>query len=317
MALLKQTLPYLRLLPRMNVLPATLCCLLLSVSFSLALEPSQTLKVWPDGVQGPVNDTAPERVLPVAPGTKQVMRVEGVTDPTLLVYPAPKEKANGTAVIICPGGGFSKVVPDLEGSEIAENVNALGVTAFVLKYRTTPAGKPDPQIGPSMDAQRSVSIVRSMAAEFGVKPDHIGLLGVSAGGQVALIATSNHAHRLYEAKTEVDKASCRPDFLALVYPWKIQDAADPTKLRSDIHIDKTMPPVFIGHAADDKGAKIEGSLQLFLQLQAAGVPAEAHLYVKGGHGVGLRPADVPYPTDWPKRFAEWLRVINFVPAAAK
>jgi acetyl esterase/lipase len=299
----------------MNALLRTASCFLSCATFAVALEPSQTLKVWPEGVQGPINDTAPERVLPVAPGTKQVMRVEGITDPTLQVYPAPKDKANGTALIICPGGGFSKVVPDLEGSEIAEFVNALGVTAFVLKYRTTPAGKPDPQIGPAMDAQRSVAIVRSKAAEFGVKADHIGLLGVSAGGQVALIATSNHAARLYEATSDVDKASCRPDYLALVYPWKIQDAADPTKLRSDIHVDKTMPPVFIGHAADDKGAKIEGSLLLFLQLQAAGVPTEAHLYVKGGHGVGLRPADVPYPTDWPKRFGEWLRVMNLVPAA--
>ncbi len=289
--------------------------LLAGVSAGLALEPAQTLKVWPEGVPGPINDTPPERILPVAPGTKQVLRVEGVTDPTLLAYPAPRDKANGAAVIICPGGGFGKVVPDLEGSEIAENLNARGVTAFVLKYRTTPTGKTDPQIGPVMDAQRSVSLVRSKAAEFGLKKDRIGLLGVSAGGQVALIATSNHAQRTYGAKGDMDNVSCRPDFLALVYPWKIQDASEPTKLRSDIHIDKTMPPVFIGHAADDKGAKIEGSLLLFLQLQAAGVPTEAHLYAKGGHGFGLRPADVPCPTDWPLRFAEWLKVMELVPAS--
>lgn len=294
----------------MHTILRSACCLFIAASFTNAIDPSQTLKVWPDGVQGPVNDTAPERVLPVALGAKQIMRVEGVTDPTLLVYPAPKDKANGAALIICPGGGFGKVVPDLEGSEIAENVNALGVTAFVLMYRTTPAGKPDPQLGPAMDAQRSVSIVRSRAAEFGLKADRIGLLGVSAGGQVAVISTSNHASRLYEARGDMDKSSCRPDFLALVYPWKIQDATDPTKLRADIRVDKTMPPVFIAHAADDKGAKVEGSLLLFLQLQAAGIPAEAHLYAKGGHGFGLRPAEFPCPTDWPKRFADWLRVMH-------
>lgn len=299
-----------------TVLRTTCCLLLASLSSAHAIEPTQTLKVWPDGVQGPVNDTAPERVLPLAPGAKQIMRVEGVTDPTLLMYPAPKEKANGTALIICPGGGFSKVVPDLEGSEIAEFANAHGVTAFVLKYRTTPAGKPDPQLGPVMDAQRSVSMVRSRAAEFGLKPDRIGLLGVSAGGQVAVIATSNHAARLYEAKGDMDKVSCRPDFLALVYPWKLQDAADAAKLRADIRVDKTMPPVFIGHASDDKGAKVEGSLLLFLQLQAQGIPTEAHLYAKGGHGFGLRPADVPCPTDWPERFAAWLQVMDLVPASA-
>ena len=299
--------------PMKTLLLCTACVILGGTTHVSAAEPAQTLKVWPDGVQGPVNDTAPERVLPVPPGTKQITRVEGVTDPTLLFYPAPADKATGTALIICPGGGFGKIVPDLEGSEVAENVNALGVTAFVLKYRTTPAGKPDPQLGPVMDAQRSVALVRSRAAEFGLKPDRIGLLGISAGGQVALIATSNHANRLYEAKGDVDKASCRPDLLALVYPWRLQDAADPTKLRADIRVDKTMPPVFIGHAADDRGAKIEGSLLLFLQLQANGIPAEAHLYAKGGHGFGLRPAEVPCPTDWPKRFAEWLKVMGFTP----
>ncbi len=297
---------------------AALCALtaLLTLPPELgALEPAQVLKVWPDGVQGPINDTAPERVQPLPPNsTKFITRVEGITDPSLLFFPAPKEKANGTAVIICPGGGFGKVVPDLEGSEVAEFLNNLGVSAFVLKYRTTPSGKPDPQTGPVMDAQRSVSLIRSRAAEFGLKSERIGLLGISAGGQVSLIATSNHAKRTYEARLSgVDTVSCRPDFLVLVYPWKIQDAADPSKLRPDILIDKSMPPVFIGHAVDDKGAKVEGSLLLLLQLQATGVPAEAHLYVKGGHGFGLRPADVPCPTDWPKRMAEWLGVMKLLP----
>jgi acetyl esterase/lipase len=279
-----------------------------------AAEPAQVIKVWPDGVQGPVNDTGPERILPLPPNSKVVTRVEGVTDPTLLYFPAPKEKANGAAVVICPGGGFGRIVPDLEGSEVAENLNALGVSAFVLKYRTTPGGKPDPQLGPVMDAQRSISLVRSRAAEFGLKADRIGLLGISAGGQVSVIATSNHAARTYEGKLPgVDSISCRPDFLVLVYPWKLQDSADPTKLRADIRVDKTMPPVFIGHAADDRGAKVEGSLLLLLQLQAQGVPIEAHLYTQGGHGFGLRPADVPCPTDWPKRMAEWLAVRKLIP----
>jgi len=288
-----------------NIIPFAVC-----VS-AFALEPSQTIKVWTEGVQGPVNDTGPERVLPVPPGTKQATRVEGITDPTLLVYPAPKDKACGTAVIICPGGGFSKVVPDLEGSEIAENVNALGVTAFVLKYRTSPAKAADPQLGPAMDAQRSVSLVRARAAEFGLKPERIGLLGVSAGGQVAVIAASNHAARLYQAKIDADKVSCRPDFLALVYPWKIQDAGDPAKLRADIRVDATMPPVFIAHASDDPGAKVEGSLLLLLQLRHNKIPVEAHIYAKGGHGFGLRPSAVPCPTDWPRRLAGWLGVSGF------
>ena len=281
-------------------------------AIATALEPAQTISVWGDAIQGPVNDKAPERVLPDVPNAKKVVRLEGVTAPTLQVYPAVKDKANGAAIIICPGGGFSKLALDLEGGEVAENLNALGVTAFVLKYRTSPAGTKDPEIGPVMDAQRSVSLLRQRAAEFSIDPSRIGLLGISAGGQVALIATSNHASRRYEEKADGAAVSCRPDFLALVYPWKLQDAADASRLRGDIRVDKTMPPVFIAHAADDKGAKIEGSLLLFLQLQAQGISTEAHLYAKGGHGFGLRPADVPCPTDWPQRFAAWMRIMNYV-----
>ncbi len=291
-----------RLLP---IIPLAVC-----VS-AFALEPSQTIKVWPDGVPGPVNDRGPERVLPVPPGTKQVMRVEGITDPTLLVYPAPKDKACGAAIIICPGGGFSKVVPDLEGSEIAENVNALGVTAFVLKYRTSPAKTADPQLGPVMDAQRSVSLVRARAAEFGLNPDRIGLLGVSAGGQVALIAASNHAKRLHEAKGDMDNVSCRPDFLALVYPWKIQDANNPAKLRADVRVDSTCRRFSSRTPWMIRAPRSRAACCLLLQLQMNKIPAEAHLYAKGGHGFGLRPAAVPCPSDWPQRFAQWLGVTGF------
>ncbi len=282
---------------------------------ALAGSPARVVKVWPDGVAGPRPEGTPpaEQELPPVAGSRSVVRLANVSSPELLVFPAPKDKANGTALIILPGGGFSKLAMDLEGSEVAEHFNRLGVTALVLKYRTLPESKTDPQLGPAMDAQRAVSLVRRRAAEFGVKPDRIGLLGISAGGQTALVAASNHARRLYEPKAEVDQASCRPDFLALVYPWKIQDAADATRLRADIRVDATMPPVFIGHAVDDPGAKVEGSVILFSQLKAAKVPVEMHLYQKGGHGFGLRPGPVPCPTDWPKRCEEWLRVNSWLP----
>ncbi|MBI3881359.1 MAG: alpha/beta hydrolase [Verrucomicrobia bacterium] len=198
---------------------------------SLAGEPAKVLKVWLDGIAGPKpeGNFPKEEVLPPVPKGKPVVRLANVSSPELLVFPAPKDKATGTAVVILPGGGFSKLAMDLEGTEVAEHFNTLGVTAFVLKYRTLPEKQENPALGPAMDAQRSVSLVRSRAAEFGVRADRIGMLGISAGGQSALIATSNHARRLYEPKADADKASCRPDFLALVYPWKIQDAKDATK----------------------------------------------------------------------------------------
>ena len=277
-----------------------------------AAEPTQTLKVWPDAVPIPINDHAPERILPDPPNAKKVLRVEGVTDPTLQVYPAPKDKANGVGVIIAPGGGFARLALDLEGSEVAEFLNAHGVTAFVLKYRTSPPKSADPQLGPVMDAQRAISLIRSQAATYGLQPNRIGLLGISAGGQVSVIATTNHANRLYPAKDDVDKTSCRPDFLALVYPWHLQDTQDPNKLREDIRVDATTPPTFIAHAWDDPSAKVQGSLLLLLQLQTNKIPSEAHLYTKGGHGFGLRSAAVPCPTDWPERFAAWLETIGMV-----
>ena len=283
---------------------------ILLATVGLAGEPKRVLKVWPDGIAGPKPEgiVPNEEVLPPIPKGKPVLRLANVSSPELLVFPAPKDKATGTAVIILPGGGFAKLAMDLEGTEVAEHFNTLGITAFVLKYRTLPEKQENPALGPAMDAQRSVSLVRNRAAEFGVRADRIGMLGISAGGQSALIATSNHARRLYAPKTDADKTSCRPDFLALVYPWKIQDARDATKLRDDIRVDATMPPVFIGHAADDPGAKVEGSVILFSQLKTAKVPCEMHIYQKGGHGFGLRPADAPCPTDWPKRFAEWLAI---------
>ncbi|MSU50656.1 MAG: alpha/beta hydrolase [Opitutus sp.] len=294
-------------MPSSFPVPFFLCVLAATV---FAGEPARVLKVWPDGVAGPKpeGNVPVETVLPPVPKGKPVLRLVNVSSPELLVFPAPKAKATGTAVVILPGGGFAKLAMDLEGTEVAEHLNALGVTAFVLKYRTLPEKVEHPALGPAMDAQRAVSLVRQRAAEFGVRPDRIGMLGISAGGQSALIATSNHAHRLYAARADVDQASCRPDFLALVYPWKIQDANDPAKLRDDVRVDATMPPVFIGHAADDPGAKVEGSVILFSRLKAANVPCELHIYQKGGHGFGLRPADTPCPTDWPKRLEEWIKV---------
>jgi len=282
---------------------------LLNISLH-AGEPAQVIKLWPDGIAGPKpgGNVPAEQVLPPVPNARSVVRLANVSSPELMVFPAPKDKATGTALLILPGGGFSKLAMDLEGSEIAEHFNAQGITCFVVKYRTLPEKQQNPALGPAMDAQRAVSLVRSRAKEFGVRADRIGLLGVSAGGQTALIAASNHARRLYEAKAEADKISCRPDFVALVYPWKIQDAKDATKLREDIRVDATMPPVFIGHAADDPGAKVEGSVILFSQLKAAKVPCEMHIYQKGGHGFGLRAAEVPCPTDWPKRFVEWVKL---------
>jgi acetyl esterase/lipase len=158
-----------------------------------------------------------------------------------------------------------------------------------------------------------MSLLRSKAAELGVKPDHIGLFGFSAGGQVALIATTNDEERLYPASDDIDKVSCRPDFLMLCYPWRILADNSLTELKPEIHINSKTPPTFIAQANNDSGALAEGSALAFLALRKAKVSAELHIYSTGGHGFGLRPNGTQAPGDWPGRAELWLIAQGFLP----
>lgn len=268
-----------------------------------AAEPAKVIDVWPGKAPGEPADLGPEVTQPNKAGEEPpTIRITNISRPTLSVFQPPQEKRNGTSVIICPGGGFNILAWNKEGTEVAEWFNSIGVTAFALKYRC-PTGSRSPNwLAPAQDAQRAVSLVRSRAAEFGIDPARVGLLGFSAGGMTAGAAAIKHATRLYDASDDIDKSSCRPDFAVLVYPAYFVDKAG--QLKPEFAVDKNTPPMFFAHAFND-GVTCESSVQLFLQLKKAGVPSELHVYSTGGHGFGLRPSSDAAST-WPKRCEEWL-----------
>jgi acetyl esterase/lipase len=261
------------------------------------------LRIWPGKAPGEKGDVGEEKVLPTSPKeTKPVICLTNVSDPTITIHRPPKETANGAAVVICPGGGYSILATNLEGDEVADWLNSIGVTGIVLKYRV-PARKDQPNyLAPLQDAQRAVSLARSHAAEWGIDPARIGILGFSAGGHLAAAASTNFDRRQYEPVDDIDAISCRPDFTVLVYPAYLTSG---DHLSSAIRVGEKSPPTFFAHAADD-GISAENSIAMFMALRRAKVPAELHVYAAGGHGFGLRPTKNPCCT-WPQRCQEWMQ----------
>lgn len=264
------------------------------------------IDVWPGKppgktlAKGEEKDTTTDKSGKVA--GKRVIRLGNVSKPTLTVYPAPKDKATGTAVIVCPGGGYNILAMDLEGTEVCEWLNTLGVTAVLLKYRV-PAGG-DARVGTLMDAQRAVSIVRSDAKEWKIDPKKIGILGFSAGGHLAARTAYGGGKRAYDAIDKTDEVSCQPDFAVLVYAaYLVNDKKN--ALKYEIVVTKDSPLAFLAHAKDDP-VTYKSSELLAEELKKQKVPAELRLYDKGGHGYGLRKTKEPCTT-WNERCAEWMK----------
>lgn len=272
------------------------------------------IAVWPGTAPGETADIGPEVVQPNKPGeTPPVTRLTNVSRPTLSVHLPPPEKRNGTAVVICPGGGFNILAWNKEGLEVADWFNSIGVTAFVLKYRTPTSKRESPWLAPAQDAQRAIRVVRQRAAEWDLIPDRIGLLGFSAGGSSAANAAIKSETRLYDAVDDVDESSCRPDFVVLVYPAYLVDAKG--VLKPDLAVTNRTPPMFLAHAFND-GVTCENSVQLFLALKKAGVASDLHIYSTGGHGFGLRASDQVVST-WPQRGEDWLRTRELLKRPSK
>ncbi|MCA9060074.1 MAG: alpha/beta hydrolase, partial [Planctomycetaceae bacterium] len=195
------------------------------------------------------------------------------------------------------------------GTEVADWLNSLGVAAVVVKYRVPTGNQPVRWLAPVQDAQRAISLTRQHASDWGVKSDHVAVLGFSAGGETAG-RTAVAVDRKYEAIDKADEFSCRPDAAALIYPAGMLNA-DRTGLADDVVVDDGTPPMFIVHAFDDR-VPPECSLQMMLALKKAGVASELHLYNTGGHGYGLRPVDNVPVTTWADRCAAWLRQMDWV-----
>jgi acetyl esterase/lipase len=287
--------------------------LILLLGFALPVAQAETIPLWPDLAPGETTKN-PGTELPMRPEDEPpISRVENITAPTLALFPAPKEKANGVGMLILPGGGFGRVVPNMEGSEAAAWLNGLGISAFVLSYRTTsgvdPAGeaaaKAEPWKRPLQDSQRGIRHLRHHAKEYGLDPAKIGLLGFSAGGQVAAIhLTSEKA--AYEAVDAIDGASFRPDFSMLVYPWRVADEKT-GQLMPQIVLSAKMPPGFLVHTDDDKSSSL-GAALIYLGMKQQGVSGELHVYQNGGHGYGTRPRPGSVIGSWKDRGSDWLRV---------
>jgi acetyl esterase/lipase len=262
-----------------------------------------SLDVWPGKPQGETTEVPPEKTTDNKPGERKLRLVSNVTRPTITVYRPAPDKDNGTAVLICPGGGYNVLAMDLEGEEVAAWLNSIGVTGIVLKYRVPrPADKQ--HVLPLMDAQRAMSLVRSHASEWKIKSDRIGILGFSAGGHLAAATATNFDKRRYEPMDDIDKVSNRPDFAVLIYPAYL---VKNDKLAPEIRVGKDTPPTFFAHAGND-GIRPENSVLMYLALKRADVPAELHVYVNGGHGFGLRPNPKSAAPTWPARCEDWLRV---------
>jgi acetyl esterase/lipase len=250
--------------------------------------------------------------------TEPTRLVTNVTKPTLTIYRPAKDKDTGTAVVICPGGGYWNLYWQLEGEEVAAWLNSLGVTGVILKYRVPrrpdePKGEPARR--PLQDAQRAVSLLRSKAKEWGIAPDRIGMVGFSAGGHLALATATSFEKRTYKPIDAIDEVSCRPDFVIAVYSGYLK-ARDKDELAPGLRVPKGTPPVFLAHGGDDLISDPAHSVVMYLALKRAGVPAELHIYAKAAHDFGVRPSDRPCST-WTQSCADWLLQQGFLKPPAR
>jgi acetyl esterase/lipase len=271
------------------------------------------LTLWPGGAPGPDKTTGPEQDTSTATSPKvagrPVVRLGNVSVPTLTVF-SPTGTNTGAAVVVFPGGGYSILAIDLEGTEVCDWMTSRGVTCVLLKYRVPETGAFPKSAAALQDAQRAVGMVRAMAPEWKVNPKKIGVLGFSAGANLAAALSTHYEQRLYPAVDGADQASCRPDFAVVIYPAYLALADKGFAFTPDIPVTKDTPPTFLAQAEDDP-VHVENSTAYFLALKNAGVPVEMHLYAKGGHGYGLRRTELPV-TSWPDRVDDWLKTIGMV-----
>ncbi|HEY9156186.1 MAG TPA: alpha/beta hydrolase [Opitutaceae bacterium] len=278
--------------------------------------PSQPIHLWPGKPPGDEKKSFPAEADTTTQkddliAGRRLIRLGNVSDPEMTVYAPEAAKRTGAAVLVCPGGGYNILAYDLEGSEVCEWLNSLGVTAVLLKYRV-PTRAMARYMAPLQDAQRAMRLLRSQAKTLEIDPQRIGVLGFSAGGNLAVMLSTTQK-RVYEKLDAADKESCRPDFSILIYPAYLVDKDKNDNLVPELHVTKETPSTFIVMTEDDP-VRVEGVLHYYKALRDADVPAEMHLYAKGGHGYGLRRTDKPVTT-WPERAADWLKASGFLSEA--
>lgn len=293
----------------------SLFALLLLPALAAADTPAE-LPLWPGQVPGETGGIGPEKFTPAATTPKPtVPLLTNVTKPTIAVYRPAADRNTGAAVVVAPGGGYSVLAIEHEGTQVAEWLQSLGVTAAVLKYRVprrTSQPADAPPVWALQDAQRAVSLVRSHAKEWGVDPARVGMLGFSAGGHLTAWTATNPDKRSYDAVDDADKASCRPDFAVMIYPGGVLKKGSKDEARPEIRVSKDAPPSFLVVSADDKGS-FPSTLALALALRDAGVRTEFHVYTTGGHGWGMRKSDQTFAT-WTRQCGDWMRAEGLLAA---
>jgi len=270
-----------------------------------------TLNLWPHVAPGAQPNLPPEIDTTTAKDNliagKPLIRLGNVSVPTLTVY-APKGKNSGAAIVVFPGGGYRILAIDLEGTEVCDWLNSVGITCVLVKYRVPDSGPYPKSSAALQDAQRALGIVRLHASDWHVDPNRIGVLGFSAGAHLAVALSTQFEHRLYDAIDAADQNSCRPDFAVIVYPGYLALADQNFAPNPEIHVSNQTPPTFVVQAEDDP-VHVENSIVYFQALKNAKVPTEMHIYAQGGHGYGLRRTELPV-TNWPTLVETWLQSIH-------
>lgn len=259
-----------------------------------SLPSSISVPVWPGK---PPGEICPEEEADLPARNDDVQRTTNVRKPTITVYPAAKTDRLSPAVLICPGGGYSYLAINKEGTEIADWLNSLGVTGIVLKYRV-----PNNKAGALQDAQRAMALIRSHAAEWNIDPERLGLMGFSAGGNLAAVAAASGAEKTYTAIDEIDRMSSAANFAALIYPAYLIDKTG--ALAGQFSNLSSYPPTFIAVTQDDKLCA-PGCLTFYQALYQAGIRADLHIFSEGGHAWALRQKSLPLKA-WPDLCAAWL-----------
>jgi acetyl esterase/lipase len=276
-----------------------------------------SLPLWPHGAPGAKPSPGPEVDTTTAKdgliAGKPLVRLGNVSTPTLTLY-APKANNTGAAVVVFPGGGYRILAIDLEGSEVCDWLNSIGVTCVLLKYRVPDTGPYPKSSAALQDAQRALGMVRSHASDWHIDPQRVGVLGFSAGGHLAAALSTHFDQRLYDAVDAADQLSCRPDFAVIVYPGYLALQDQNFAPNPDITVTAKTPPSFLVQAEDDP-VHVENAVVYFMALKNAKVPAELHIYAEGGHGYGLRRTALPV-TAWPDSVTTWLRTIQVLPHSA-
>jgi acetyl esterase/lipase len=307
----------------------TIVIILLLILSKNLLAQNKVIDLWDGKMPGAIYNDKFKQMVDTAAGW---VDKHSIVNPTLDVYFAPDEKAIGTAVIICPGGGYGGLAVKHEGEQVAKWLNSLGITAFVLKYRL-----PDDRtmenksIGPMQDGQRAIRIVRSHAKEWGINPQKIGIIGFSAGGHLASTISTHFDEKVYEPE---DSTSARPDFSLLIYPVISMDSAithmgsqqnllgmapTPELLKhfsNELQVTSKTPMAFMVHSIDDGAVPIQNSIRYAMAMKEHGIPCELHIYEHGGHGYGLALWGGTH-SGWPEACRKWLDVNGFLTKSKK